>query len=620
MLKKNDYFDRVYGGWLGKCLGGAAGAPVEGIKKLLPYKDYKEMIRPDLPNDDLDLQLLWFEVMEKKGLSVTSKDLADAWEKHCWYPFNEYGIFLKNYERGILPPYSGSFNNPVFSEGEGCPIRSEIWGMLFPGQPQKAAKFAKMDGCLDHTDNAVWIEQYYAAIEASAFFTQDMKKLILQELSFLPVGSKAHSCVTDVLNWHKVYPESWIKTRTLLMRKYAHFDFTNAVVNLGIVIIALLYGHDCLDTVINIAFRCGFDTDCTCATAGAVWGIMYGASAIPQELKNLVNDALVIGIDVKRDNFSIKYLAEDTCRLAKKLADEEEYKIADTDKEITLDITYNKFPAIGFEDTCHIRVKLSNPTDQKVCDTLAITSLPDGWDCAPNAVPICVPARNETVVDFKLETATSVKILQNTNILTARFGDITANFGIAGSSEWTAIGPYFDALEKNDAPEIPSAHGENCILPTLECMVNNAVYLSREYINEKDISLAFQTEETCLIHGYEDLLPLDDTFTFQGQGCIYLKQELIVKENETVWAVIGNNDGFRLWVNNILQMERDEIRLWTPYNNYLLIPLNKGKNQIALKLLRRTESLKFSIAFRKYEGEHFHRKRWCVDMACEKEN
>lgn len=51
------YYDKVYGGWLGKCLGGAAGAPVEGIKKLIPCEDFREMIRPDLPNDDLDLQL-----------------------------------------------------------------------------------------------------------------------------------------------------------------------------------------------------------------------------------------------------------------------------------------------------------------------------------------------------------------------------------------------------------------------------------------------------------------------------------------------------------------------------------------------------------------------------------
>ena len=153
------YYDKVYGGWLGKCLGGAAGAPVEGIKKLIPCEDFREMIRPDLPNDDLDLQLLWLEVLQKKGRRVTAADLAEAWNRQCWYPFNEYGIFLKNYERGILPPYSGSFNNPLFCEGEGCPIRSEIWGMVFPGDGDTAAAYAGMDGSLDHAGEAVWIEQ-----------------------------------------------------------------------------------------------------------------------------------------------------------------------------------------------------------------------------------------------------------------------------------------------------------------------------------------------------------------------------------------------------------------------------------------------------------------------------
>ena len=92
-----EYLDKVHGGWIGKCLGGAAGAPVEGIKKVIPYEHYREVIRPDLPNDDLDLQLLWLEVLQKKGLSITSRDLADAWNRQCWYPFSEYGLFLKNY-------------------------------------------------------------------------------------------------------------------------------------------------------------------------------------------------------------------------------------------------------------------------------------------------------------------------------------------------------------------------------------------------------------------------------------------------------------------------------------------------------------------------------------------
>lgn len=42
MMNKNDYFNRVYGGWLGKCLGGAAGAPVAGSKSYYHTKTIKK--------------------------------------------------------------------------------------------------------------------------------------------------------------------------------------------------------------------------------------------------------------------------------------------------------------------------------------------------------------------------------------------------------------------------------------------------------------------------------------------------------------------------------------------------------------------------------------------------
>lgn len=613
-MKKLEYevfLDKVYGGWLGKCLGGAAGAPVEGIKKIIPCEDFKEMLRADLPNDDLDLQLLWLEVMEEKGLSVTAKDLAEAWDLHCWYPFNEYGIFLKNYERGIMPPYSGAFNNPVFSEGEGCPIRSEIWGMLFPGDPESAARYASMDGSLDHTENAVWIEMYYAAMEASAFFESDIPKLITEHIDCLPKGSKARCCAEDVLQWQKENPDDWMKTRKLMLRKYGHFDFTNAVTNLGIVLTALLYGKENLDTVINIGFRSGFDTDCTCATAAAIWGIAYGEKSIPADLKVLVNDEFVIGIDVKRENQSIRRLAEDTCSLALKLAGDSIRK-----QKIEMKIIYKTQPAIGFEDSCTIEAVMKNNGTEKAEDTLNIEDLPKGWCCEPAGSLVSLEPGQERSVEFRITTTEEVSGLSGINILKACFAGAEMPFGIAGAAEWEAAGPYFDALDKEDPEGIPSAHGEGCNLPTLECMLNNAVYLEKLYLEENHFEKAFQEEETCRIHGYEDLLPLDETFTFKGQGCIYLKQEVEVPEDRTVWAVIGNNDGFRLWINQELQMERDEIRLWTPYNNYQRIPLKKGRNQIVVKLLKRTESMKFSMAFRMDDGGHFHKKRWCTDIRC----
>ena len=108
---------------------------------------------------------------------------------------------------------------------------------------------------------------YYAALEAEAFKAEDMRKLLLGQKKYLPENSKARECLEDVIKWEQEYPENWIMSWKKLTRKYLHNDFTNAVINLGIVVLALLYGKEDLDKVIRIAFSSGFDTDCTCATA-----------------------------------------------------------------------------------------------------------------------------------------------------------------------------------------------------------------------------------------------------------------------------------------------------------------------------------------------------------------
>ena len=63
----DQYFDKVYGGWFGKCLGGAGGARCEGIKQKLDVT-MRQVLDKDIPNDDLDIQLLWLTVLEEKGL------------------------------------------------------------------------------------------------------------------------------------------------------------------------------------------------------------------------------------------------------------------------------------------------------------------------------------------------------------------------------------------------------------------------------------------------------------------------------------------------------------------------------------------------------------------------
>ena len=108
-LSYERYLDQILGGWIGKSMGGAIGARFEGYKGWIEISP-SEMFPEEMPpNDDLDLQIVWLKVLEERGAALTSDDLAAAWLEGCWYPFNEYGIFRRNWRLGIHPPASGRY-------------------------------------------------------------------------------------------------------------------------------------------------------------------------------------------------------------------------------------------------------------------------------------------------------------------------------------------------------------------------------------------------------------------------------------------------------------------------------------------------------------------------------
>lgn len=172
---------------------------------------------------------------------------------------------------------------------------------------------------------------------------------------------------------------------------------------------------------------------------------------------------------------------------------------------------------------------------------------------------------------------------------------------------WRLYGPFFEQLEQPIDEQYPSPHGEGSVLPDLVCMVNNSVSLEKDYIADK-------TDAAVIAESFDDFIDADKYFTLEGQMCCYAKTYIEAPDNMKVWLVIGNNDGFSVEVNDKCVLKKDEIRLWTPYNNFTCAELKKGINEISVKLLRRTESLKFSIGFRRYEDCHWHRSRWHTDL------
>ena len=78
-MNYDTYKDRVYGCWLGKMIAGNIGGPLEDCREIMDFQSLHE-IAPDemMVNDDLDVQLIWLNVLLEKGWELTSDDLMEA--------------------------------------------------------------------------------------------------------------------------------------------------------------------------------------------------------------------------------------------------------------------------------------------------------------------------------------------------------------------------------------------------------------------------------------------------------------------------------------------------------------------------------------------------------------
>jgi len=66
-ISYEQYLDKIWGGWVGKCAGGILGAPIEGFKCFHSIQFSEELFKTNYPNDDLDLQVLWLDLVKKKS-------------------------------------------------------------------------------------------------------------------------------------------------------------------------------------------------------------------------------------------------------------------------------------------------------------------------------------------------------------------------------------------------------------------------------------------------------------------------------------------------------------------------------------------------------------------------
>ena len=308
------YKDKVMGCWTGKNIGGVLGAPFEGIRQMNDISFYtQDLSMGPPPNDDLDLQIIWLAAVERYGRNVNASILGEYWLSYCIPNWVEYGTGKANLRAGLQPPLSGVVGN-IYKDSCGCFIRSEIWACLAPGNPELAARYASEDAIVDHEGEGVYGEIFFAALESAAFVETDKRKLIDIALSYIPEECRTAEAIRTAMECYDTGVEFAEARRRIHNTAPGTFGIQGCTIaqiptegnegmelgapgfdapeNVAFTIAGWMYGEEDFGKSLCMAVSCGEDTDCTCATLGAVLGILSGASGLPEKWTAPLDDKI----------------------------------------------------------------------------------------------------------------------------------------------------------------------------------------------------------------------------------------------------------------------------------------------------------------------------------------
>lgn len=296
-LNYAEYKDKVLACFTGKNIGGTLGGPYEGARKPLHVSGFSTPEGEALPNDDLDLQLIWLHAMEKSGpKNVNARVLGDYWLSYIPVYMGEYAIARRNMELGITPPLSGeTLNNRILKHSNGAWIRTEIWACLCPASPDLAARYSIEDAKIDHgIGEGTYAAMFVAAVESAAFVISDVKKLINIGLAKIPKESRMAKSIRLLLDCYDSGKLAVAARNEILNLNSDIGDgWFSAPSNVAYAMLGILYGEGDFKKSMLLAVNCGDDTDCTAATVGSILGIMHGTKGIPKDWASHVGDKIV---------------------------------------------------------------------------------------------------------------------------------------------------------------------------------------------------------------------------------------------------------------------------------------------------------------------------------------
>lgn len=260
----------------------------------------RERVANSLRQDDLYVEMSFAEVMDRLGLDATTEDYGEALKSSRYPLWHANAAARRLLGRGLNARLSGRPEYNVHANDIDFQIESDFIGMMTPGLPREANKFAERVGRVMNYGDGLYGGMFIGAMYAAAFFESDPRRVVEAGAASIPAESGYGRIIRDVLDWYAQNPDDWRKTWRLIENKWDRDDSCikgalspfniDARLNGAYVALGLLYGKGDFTSTLEISTRSGQDSDCNPSSAAGILGVMLGYSGMPDEWKSGIDE------------------------------------------------------------------------------------------------------------------------------------------------------------------------------------------------------------------------------------------------------------------------------------------------------------------------------------------
>jgi hypothetical protein len=316
MLTTRTIFEKIYAGVIAKAIGVRLGAPVEPtIWSYERVRDtygevtgYLRDFKNFAADDDTNGPVYFIRALRDYGLGATAEDVGRTWlnyaaEEHGMYWWGGFGTSTEhtaylNLRAGIPAPRSGSIetNGATVAEQIGGQIFIDSWGWVNPGNPERAAKMSAMAASVAHDGDGLNGARFCAAAIAQAFVAGSIDEIVETGLEQIDPASTYAGVARAVIDFHAAHPDDWRACREMLNAQWGYDRYPGVchiIPNVGVTVMAILYGKGDLPRTAEIATMAGWDTDCNAGNAAAIVGTFQGLGEGWSKYRGPINDAFI---------------------------------------------------------------------------------------------------------------------------------------------------------------------------------------------------------------------------------------------------------------------------------------------------------------------------------------